>query len=112
MSIIAPPNLTGLVNNIHGRWVLNPLTAKITLVRKNMPYLVNLKGLDTARYVFEIAPAGGHHLLTVGASGAGNLTEGDFIQNRLFREPHYSASMVALHARSLVEFPWRSSASL
>ena len=44
--------------------------------------------------------------VTMLLSVAGNLTEGGFIQNRLFCELHHLAPMAALHARRQVEFPW------
>ena len=44
LSIIAPLSLTSLVNHIHGRQVLHPLTPKMTPARQNMPDLADLKG--------------------------------------------------------------------
>ena len=71
INIIAPPNLTALVNHLRGDHILNMPLPYIERHEKSYPDMADLSGQNTARRVLEITAAGGHNLLMVGPPGAG-----------------------------------------
>ena len=69
--IIAPPNLTALINHLRGDQVINTPRPTLTKTDIQYPDMADLSGQDTARRVLEITAAGGHNLLMLGPPGAG-----------------------------------------
>ena len=69
--IIAPPNLTSLINHLRGDQVLNMPTPHLEKSASAYPDMTDLSGQDTARRVLEITAAGGHNMLMLGPPGAG-----------------------------------------
>ncbi len=71
IEIIAPDSLLALVNHLAG----NQLTPRPVAARKVsgdiLPDMDEIRGQEVARRVLEIAAAGGHNMLMVGAPGAG-----------------------------------------
>ncbi len=127
INIIAPPDLSSLVNHIRGEQVLNTPIPVIDAESMHYPDMADLSGQDTARRVLEITAAGRHNLLMMGPPGAGKsmmaarlpgllppLTAAEALEvtmihsvagmldgkgliwQRPFRDPHHTASAVAL----------------
>ncbi len=124
--VLAPRTLLEIINHFKGTAMLSaPAPAEIK-DSPTGPDLKDIKGQETAKRALEIAAAGGHNLLMVGPPGAGKsmlaqrlpgllppLTPrealeismihsvagaltGGLLRRRPFRDPHHSASHVAL----------------
>lgn len=71
LNILATPDLLSLINHFRGVQSLSPPLVKDLPPPHPPPDLADVKGMETARRVLEIAAAGGHNLLMVGPPGAG-----------------------------------------
>lgn len=71
LEILAPPTLLSLLNHFKGSQVLSPPVCALAAAPHRGPDLSEVKGQALAKRALEIAAAGGHNLLMVGAPGAG-----------------------------------------
>jgi magnesium chelatase family protein len=71
LSIIAASSLIQLCNHFKGTQVLSQPKPQIRAAERSLLDLRDIKGQENAKRALEIAAAGGHHLLMVGAPGAG-----------------------------------------
>jgi magnesium chelatase family protein len=69
--IIAAASLIQLANHFKGTQVLSRPTPQIREVATSPLDLRDIKGQESAKRALEIAAAGGHHLMMIGAPGAG-----------------------------------------
>ncbi len=136
IQILAPANLTSLLNHFKGTQVLSPPSPLVEPEVDTLLDLQDVKGQETAKRVLEIAAAGNHHLLMCGPPGSGksmlasrlpsllpelspeealestmihsvsgHLKHGKLLRNRPYRDPHHSASQVALVGGGLRALP-------
>ena len=71
IDVLAPPDLTSLLNHLRGEQILTAPQPHIEPDRGQHLDLADLRGQETARRVLEIAAAGQHNLLMLGPPGAG-----------------------------------------
>jgi magnesium chelatase family protein len=71
IEIAAVPGIRELVELLHGRWRPPPVAPIRAPANRHHPDLADVVGQDDARRALEIAAAGGHNLLMIGAYGAG-----------------------------------------
>ena len=71
LAIIAAASLIQIANHFKGTQVLSRPTPKIAEAGAETLDLRDIKGQESAKRALEIAAAGGHHLLMVGAPGSG-----------------------------------------
>jgi magnesium chelatase family protein len=69
--IIAAPSLLALINHLRGQQKLSLPEALVADDRASYPDLAEIKGQESAKRVLEVAAAGGHNLLMIGAPGSG-----------------------------------------
>jgi len=67
IGVLAPPNLLSLINHFKGDGILTPPPRGTIDRTDDGPDLADVRGMATARRAVEIAAAGGHNLLIMGA---------------------------------------------
>ena len=70
LQVVAVPAMRELVDFLHGRWEPAPAAPRRPVAPRH-PDLADVVGQDDARRALEIAAAGGHNILMIGAYGAG-----------------------------------------
>ncbi len=71
IDVLAAPDLLSLINHFRGTQVLTPPVPSGRADVGPYPDMRDVKGMESARRVLEIAAAGGHNLLLIGPPGAG-----------------------------------------
>ncbi len=71
LRVLAPSSLLTLINHFRGTQVLAPPETAGLAEAPPAPDLADVRGMESARRVLEIAAAGSHNLLMIGPPGAG-----------------------------------------
>jgi magnesium chelatase family protein len=71
VDILAPGSIIQLINHVKGTQVLSRPRPGLAEDVSGGPDFKDVKGQEAAKRAFEVAAAGGHHLLMVGPPGAG-----------------------------------------
>ncbi len=71
IGVLAPADLLALINHFRGEALLEPPPRGRFQAPSRQPDLADVRGMDGARRALEIAAAGQHNLLMIGAPGGG-----------------------------------------
>ncbi|MEL6680463.1 MAG: YifB family Mg chelatase-like AAA ATPase [Pseudomonadota bacterium] len=69
--VLAAPSLMDVVNHFNGRMTLAPAEPGLVKDQRSRPDLRDVRGQERAKRALEVAAAGRHHMLMVGAPGSG-----------------------------------------